>query len=79
MAAIQAAVRSGLQFEPWAFLNVGQRVRLQDGPLEGLEGILIEVRKEFRVVVSVTLLQRSVSVEIERHWVKPVGSSRTPS
>lgn len=71
--AIQSAVRSGLRVEPLAYLNVGQRVRLAEGPLTGLEGILTEVRKQYRVVVSLTLLQRSVAVEIERHWITPVG------
>lgn len=79
IARIQAAVRSGLRLEPTAYLNVGQRVRLEDGPLTGLEGILIDVRKQYRVVVSLTLLQRSVAVEIERHWVAPVGAGHAPA
>jgi transcription antitermination factor NusG len=78
IAAIQNAVRSGLPAEPWAYLNVGQLVRLDDGPLAGLEGILIETRKQYRVVVSVSLLQRSVAVEIERNWVTPLGADRRP-
>ena len=78
IAAIQKAVRSGLPAEPWAYLKVGQLVRLDDGPLAGLEGILIETRKQYRVVVSVSLLQRSVAVEIERNWVTPLGADRRP-
>jgi transcription antitermination factor NusG len=73
IASIQAAVNSGLTAEPWPYLNVGQLVRLEQGPLAGLEGILIETRKEQRIVVSVALLRRSVAVEIERHWVTPMG------
>jgi len=78
VAAIQNAVRSGLPAEPWAYLNVGQLVRLDDGPLAGLEGILIETRKQCRIVVSVSLLQRSVAVEIERNWVTPLGADHRP-
>jgi transcription antitermination factor NusG len=73
--AIQAAVGSGILTEPWPFLEVGQRVRLEDGPLTGLEGILVETPKRRRVVVSVTLLKRSVAVAIERHWATPVDVS----
>jgi transcription antitermination factor NusG len=73
IAAIQTAVRSGLRVEPWEFLEVGQRVRMEEGPLAGLEGILTEVRKQYRVVVSLTLLKRSVSVEIDRHWLSPLN------
>jgi len=78
IAAIQNAVRSGLPAEPWAYLNVGQLVRLVDGPLAGLEGILIETRKQYRIVVSVSLLQRSVAVEIDRNWVTPLGADHRP-
>ena len=78
IAAIQKAVRSGLPAEPWEYLKVGQLVRLDDGPLAGLEGILIETRKQFRIVVSVSLLQRSVAVEIDRNWVTPLGPDRRP-
>ncbi len=70
--AIQTAVRSGLLTEPWPFLTVGQKVRLEEGPLAGIEGLLVEVRKQRRLVVSVSLLGRSVAVVIDRHWVRPV-------
>lgn len=78
IAAIRATTSSGLQAEPWPFLAAGQRVRLQEGPLAGMEGLLVEVRKRYRVVVSVTLLQRSVAVEIEREWVEPLNESGRP-
>jgi transcription antitermination factor NusG len=76
--AIRTATSSGLSAEPWPFLVAGQRVRLQEGPLAGMEGLLVEVRKRWRVIVSVTLLQRSVAVEIEREWVKPLNASGCP-
>jgi transcription antitermination factor NusG len=72
IAAIQAAVHSGLLTEPYAFLEVGQRVRLEVGPLMGMEGILVETPNQQRLVVSVTLLKRSVAVTVERHWATPV-------
>jgi transcription antitermination factor NusG len=78
IAAIQAAMHSGLPVEPWPFLNLGQRVQLEQGPLAGVEGILIEVRKQQRLVVSVSLLGRSVAVEIERNWVRPLDTKRPP-
>ena len=78
IAAIQAAVQSGLSTEPWPFLEVGQRVRLEDGPLAGLGGILVGTPNGQRIIVSVTLLKRSVSVAIERQWVKPVDLTERP-
>ncbi len=79
ISAIQSAVRSGLSAEPWSYLEVGQRVRLEDGPLVGLEGILVEAHKEQRLVVSVTLLRRSVAVAIERHWARPLDAQGRPA
>ncbi len=78
IAAIQSAVQSGLRTAPWPFVAVGERVRLEDGPLAGLEGIVIKVRNEHRLVVSLSLLKRSVTVEIERDWVKPLGAGVLP-
>lgn len=69
--AIQALVRSDLSSQPWPFLEIGERVRIECGPLRGLDGILIESRGRNRLVLSVTLLQRSVAVEIDGAWVSP--------
>jgi transcription antitermination factor NusG len=78
IAAIQRAVQTGFPASPCEYLKAGQLVRFDDGPLAGLEGILVESRKQCRVVVSVTLLKRSVAVEIERDWVTPLGTDRRP-
>jgi transcription antitermination factor NusG len=73
IAALQSIVISGLQAEPRSYLNVGQRVRIEIGPLAGVEGILIGMKNSSRLVVSVSLLQRSVSVEIDESWVIPAS------
>ena len=69
IAAIQATVQSGLPSRPWPFLQVGQKVRVESGPLSGLEGILLDLKRQHRLVMSVTLLQRSVAVEVDCAWV----------
>jgi transcription antitermination factor NusG len=69
---IRTMTASGLLVTPWPFLQVGQWVILERGPLAGLEGILEEVKGEARLVVSIELLQRSVSTEIDRTWVRPL-------
>jgi transcription antitermination factor NusG len=72
IGAIQTAVGSGLLTEPWPYLEIGQRVRLEEGPLTGLEGVLVGTLKQQRLLVSVTLLKRSVAVAIEGHWATPL-------
>jgi transcription antitermination factor NusG len=72
IAAIQTAVQSWLPRGPWPFLQVGRRVRVEYGPLYGLEGILQSFKGRHRLVLSVTMLMRSMAVEIEAAWVTPI-------
>lgn len=72
IAAVQRVVSSGLRAEPWPFLEMGQRVRIESDSLKGLEGVLVNVRGNQRIVVSVSLLRRSVALEIDRSCVRPV-------
>lgn len=78
MSALQAIVRSGAPAVPWPFLRVGETVRIDAGPLSGLEGILLDFRNQRRLIVSVTLLQRAVAVEVKRLWVTPMGVRGRP-
>jgi transcription antitermination factor NusG len=71
--AVRAMVSSTLPVFPHPFLRAGQKIRLKDGPLTGAEGVVVEIKKQFRLVASVSLLQRSVSVEIDREWVSPIS------
>jgi transcription antitermination factor NusG len=77
IAAIQTVVSSGMRAEPWPYLEVGQRIRIEDEALSGLDGILISFKGSRRIVVSVSLLRRSVALEIDRSRVRPVGSRQT--
>jgi transcription antitermination factor NusG len=62
---VKAVLRSGVPAEPCAYLREGQRVRVTSGSLEGVEGLLVKKKNQCRMVISVTMLQRSISVEIE--------------
>jgi transcription antitermination factor NusG len=73
IAAIQAALNSGLPSQPWPFVRIGQRVRIEHGPLCGLEGVLTDFKGRHRLVLSVTLLRRSIAVQIEYAWVTPIS------
>jgi transcription antitermination factor NusG len=72
IAAIQAVMKGGVAAEPWPFLREGQRVRVTAGAMRGHEGLLLALKSQHRLVLSVSLLQRSVSIEIERDCVEPV-------
>jgi transcription antitermination factor NusG len=72
---VRTMVRSGLLVTPWPYLERGQTVLIERGPLTGLKGILLEIKDRIRVVVSISLLQRSVSAEIDREWVRQLPAS----
>jgi len=74
--AIQFAVDSGVAAQPWPYLELGERVRVHTGKLTGLEGILVNFKGNHRVVLSVTLLQRSVALEIDLAWVGSLEKCR---
>lgn len=69
--ALQRIVQAQVAAEPWPYLVVGDQVQIIRGPLVGLRGILLEFKKTCRLVVSVTLLQRSVAAEIDGTWIVP--------
>ena len=76
--SLQALVTSGLPHQPWPFLRIGAQFQIESGPLQGLKGILVEVRGAHRLVLSVTLLQRSVAVEIDAAFVKLMSPAGQP-
>jgi transcription antitermination factor NusG len=75
--SIQTAIRSGLQIEPWPYVEIGERVRIKDDVLDGMEGILTSFKGSQRVVISVTLLRRSVALEIDRSRITSLGLAPT--
>lgn len=75
IASVRKIVNSDLKATPWPFLRNGQMVQVVKGPLRGVEGILLQQKKNYRLIVSISLLQRSVNVEIEGEWVRPIVSA----
>lgn len=79
--ALQKGLASGVHAEPHPYITVGRRVRIMQGPLAGLEGIVRRARGSMRVVLSLDLIQRSVAVDIDAldlepsHWHKRVPST----
>jgi len=69
--AVWKTLRSGLGLQPWPFLQVGEKVVVERGPLTGVEGIVARFKGEYRLVLSINLLQRSIAAEIQREWIRP--------
>jgi len=72
MEGIQRVVKAGVPVLPHAYFNRGDRVRVFDGPLTGVEGIFVRDKpNKGRLVVSINLLQTSVAVEVDSALVAP--------
>lgn len=74
--AIRMALGSGRNIEPHPYLYEGQKIRVEKGPLQGLEGILVK-KLNWRIVISVQMLLRAVAVEIDPESVVPVDRRET--
>jgi transcription antitermination factor NusG len=72
--AIQQIARAGVDVFPCAQLRGGERVRVLEGPLAGIEGVFVHDRpSKGRLVVSVDMLGRSIAVEMHSAAVEPCG------
>jgi transcription antitermination factor NusG len=69
ITSLQTAIQAQLLMQPFPFLQVGRKVRIDAGVLAGVEGIVIRVKPCPRLVISITLLQRSVLLELDRDQV----------
>jgi len=69
---LQAAIREKIPCVEHPFISVGQRVRIRGGSLDGMEGILTREGGRQSVVVSVELLRRSISIQVEGYVLESV-------
>ena len=68
LESIRILLRAGLPLRPDEPYTIGQSIRIQKGPLAGAEGVILGLGEQ-RLVVSISLLQRSVSVVLAREWL----------
>ena len=74
--AIQHVQKSGLSAMPWPYMQIGNVAQILEGPLRGLTGIIVKIKSGMKLVLSVSLLQRSLAVEVERNWVGEVQAGK---
>jgi transcription antitermination factor NusG len=68
--ALQMVAREARSLLPHPTLEWGERVRIRQGPLADVEGIVLRDEGGPRLVVSISLLQRSVIAEVDREWLE---------
>jgi transcription antitermination factor NusG len=72
--AIRRVVERGDRVEPHPFLKCGEWVRVKCGPLMGIQGILVRKKNLYRLVVSVEILGKAASVEVDALLVERLNA-----
>jgi transcription termination/antitermination protein NusG len=72
LIAVGKSLTAGQRIEVVPALFKGQRVRIISGPMAGIEGVLAIVQQELRVSLEITMMNRSVLVEIDRSNIEPI-------
>lgn len=78
IAAIQTVLASGLPITH-AEMQLGRRVEVVAGPLKGCCGTVVEFQGAGRLLVGISLLQRTISVAVERDWLRPLPELAKPA
>jgi transcription antitermination factor NusG len=74
IATVHEVLEQKVDCSPYPFIQLGRRVRIRGGALDGVEGILIERDSPSKLVISIELIQRSLAVSVYNVDVEPVGS-----
>lgn len=72
LQAVQTLIESGVPLTIEGRIEKGQRVRVKNGALEGLEGVVLSRRGDDRLLVSVQFLQQGVSIQIKDYLLEPI-------
>lgn len=72
LVRIEQAIRAGAPLTPHKYINKGQWCRVIAGPLLGLEGIVIQIRGDTRLVLQIDMLGQAASVEIDIDMIEVI-------
>ena len=75
--AVRRVVDDGIGVEPWPFCEAGVRVEVIRGPMAGLQGVYLRSKSEDRLIISLPLLQRAISTEIESYNVRLIPEAKS--
>jgi len=70
--SVKTLLKSGLKYDPYPFLKSGMKVQVIRGPLQGIIGKINERLGKYKLLISIELIKRSISVEIDVKDVEPI-------
>jgi transcription antitermination factor NusG len=77
MEILRSGLSQRLRMEPHPYLTRGRRVRIKDGPLRGLDGVLVRRHGSLHAVLSIDLMMRSIIVDVDIADLDLSGSQNT--
>ncbi len=69
---IKSIMETDVQLDPFPYLKKGRMVRVKSGPLKGLEGILVERKGHYKLVIQIDLLQKGAAAEVYISDIEPI-------
>ena len=69
---IKSIMESDVKLDPFPYLKKGRTVRVKSGPLKGLEGILVERKGHYKLVIRIDLLQKGAAAEVYISDIEPI-------
>ncbi len=70
--SVKTLLKSGLKYDPYPYLKSGMKVQLIRGPLQGIIGKISERLGKYKLLISIELIKRSISVEIDVKDIEPI-------
>lgn len=77
--SIQISLSTGVYASRYRSLHVGDRVRIESGPLQGVIGSINSIRGKNRLIIGITTLMRSIVLEVDSDWLKDVTPLSSPA
>ncbi len=74
--ALRLGIKMGM-VEPHPYLKVGEKVRITNGPMAGIEGILTRKKNGLRFVLTLEVIMRSVVIEVDANEIEIVDERLT--
>ena len=71
--AIQRILAEGVAITDYPFLEIGQKVRICGGSLDGVQGVLAAVNNDRSLIVSVKCIQRSLAIRVDGYGIEPIS------
>jgi transcription antitermination factor NusG len=69
---IKSIMESDVQLDPFPYLTKGRTVRVKSGPLKGVEGVLVERKGHYKLVIRIDLLQKGAAAEVYISDIEPI-------